>query len=120
MSLFGLLSATAGFVKVRFLVDKEVIDNVIFRCHYRITSAILFVCCILCTANSLIGRYLIIHIIMLREPNGIMLTHLMYLIRIPVRDNINPDLFYFSRQMSAYLLKTGHDHFAAAASVFRG
>jgi hypothetical protein len=57
MSLFGLLSATAGFIKVRFLVDKEVIDNVVFRLHYRVTSAILFVCCILCTANSLIGGF---------------------------------------------------------------
>jgi len=57
MTLFGLLSAIAGFVKVRFLVDKEVIDNAIFRCHYRFTSAILFVCCILCTANTLIGGY---------------------------------------------------------------
>lgn len=56
MSLFGLLSATAGFVKVRYLVDKEIIDNVIFRLHYRVTSAVLFVCCILCTANSLIGN----------------------------------------------------------------
>lgn len=58
MTLVGLLSAIGGFLKVRFLVDKEVIDNVIFRLHYRITSAILFVCCILCTANSLIGGYL--------------------------------------------------------------
>jgi hypothetical protein len=57
MTLVGLLSAIAGFVKVRFLVDKEVIDNMIFRFHYRVTSAILFVCCILCTANSLIGGY---------------------------------------------------------------
>ncbi|KAJ4440297.1 innexin inx3-like [Periplaneta americana] len=56
MSLFGLLSATAGFVKVRFLIDKEVIDNAVFRFHYRVTSAVLFVCCILCTANSLIGN----------------------------------------------------------------
>lgn len=56
MSLFGLLSATAGFVKVRYLIDKEVIDNVVFRFHYRVTSAILFVFCILCTANSLIGN----------------------------------------------------------------
>ncbi|XP_066992687.1 innexin inx3 [Anabrus simplex] len=55
MAVFGLASAVAGFVKVRFLVDKAIIDNVVFRCHYRITSAILFLCCILCTANSLIG-----------------------------------------------------------------
>ncbi|PSN43854.1 Innexin inx3 [Blattella germanica] len=56
MSVFGLVSAIAGFVKVRFLEDKEVIDNIIFRCHYRITSAILFVACILCTATGLIGN----------------------------------------------------------------
>jgi len=55
MAVFNLVSAVAGFVKVRFLIDKAVIDNMVFRFHYRITSAILFVCCILCTANSLIG-----------------------------------------------------------------
>jgi hypothetical protein len=62
MTLVGLFSAIAGFVKVRFLVDKEVIDNMIFRLHYRVTSAILFVFCILCTANSLIGGYRLSHI----------------------------------------------------------
>lgn len=56
MSVFGLVSAVAGFVKVRYLVDKAVIDNSIFRCHYRITSALLFVCCIIVTANNLIGK----------------------------------------------------------------
>lgn len=56
MALFGLVSAVAGFVKVRFLIDKAIIDNLIFRCHYRITSAILFVFCILVTANNLIGE----------------------------------------------------------------
>ncbi|XP_055305433.1 innexin inx3 [Sitodiplosis mosellana] len=55
MSVFGLLSGVAGFVKVRYLIDKAIIDNMIFRCHYRITSAILFVCCIIVTANNLIG-----------------------------------------------------------------
>jgi hypothetical protein len=59
MTLVGLLSAIAGFVKVRFLVDKEVIDNVIFRLHYRVTAAIIFVCCIICSANSLIGGLLL-------------------------------------------------------------
>jgi len=62
MTLLGLLSSIAGFVKVRYLVDKEVIDNAIFRCHYRVTSAILFACCILCSANSLIGGYNLAHI----------------------------------------------------------
>lgn len=55
MAVFNLLSSVAGFVKVRFLIDKAVIDNMVFRLHYRITSAILFVCCILCTTTSLIG-----------------------------------------------------------------
>lgn len=56
MALFALVSAVGGFVKVRYLIDKAIIDNLIFRCHYRITSAILFVCCIIVTANNLIGK----------------------------------------------------------------
>ncbi|XP_078050950.1 innexin 3 [Augochlora pura] len=55
MAVFGLVSAVAGFVKVRYLVDKAIIDNMVFRAHYRITSAILFACCIIVTANNLIG-----------------------------------------------------------------
>ncbi|XP_014207948.1 innexin inx3 isoform X1 [Copidosoma floridanum] len=55
MTVFGLLSAVAGFVKVRYLIDKATIDNVVFRAHYRITSAILFACCMVVTANHLIG-----------------------------------------------------------------
>lgn len=56
MAVFGMVSAVAGFVKVRYLIDKAVIDNMVFRMHYRITSAILFLCCILVTANNLIGK----------------------------------------------------------------
>lgn len=56
MAVFGMVSAVAGFVKVRFLADKAVIDNMVFRMHYRITCAILFLCCILVTANNLIGK----------------------------------------------------------------
>ncbi|VVC93537.1 unnamed protein product [Leptidea sinapis] len=55
MAIFGMASAVAGFVKVRYLIDKAVIDNMVFRMHYRITSAIMFLCCILVTANNLIG-----------------------------------------------------------------
>lgn len=55
MAVFGLVSAVAGFVKVRYLIDKAIIDNMVFRAHYRITSAILFACCIIVTANNLIG-----------------------------------------------------------------
>ena len=56
MAVLGMVSAVAGFVKVRYLIDKAIIDNMIFRCHYRITSALLFVCCIIVTANNLIGK----------------------------------------------------------------
>ncbi|ENN74942.1 innexin inx3 [Dendroctonus ponderosae] len=56
MTVLGMASAVAGFVKVRFLVDKANIDNMIFRAHYRITSAILFLSCIVITANNLIGE----------------------------------------------------------------
>ncbi|KAK3923971.1 Innexin inx3 [Frankliniella fusca] len=55
MALIGLVSSLAGFVKVRYLIDKAIIDNIVFRCHYRVTSAILFLCCIIVTANNLIG-----------------------------------------------------------------
>ncbi|CAB3379383.1 Hypothetical predicted protein [Cloeon dipterum] len=55
MAVIGLASAVAGFVKIRHLVDKAVIDNAIFRMHYRVTSAILFFSCVIVTANNLIG-----------------------------------------------------------------
>ncbi|XP_063379017.1 innexin inx3 [Cydia fagiglandana] len=55
MAVLGMVSAVAGFVKVRYLIDKAVIDNMVFRMHYRITSAMLFLFCILVTANNLIG-----------------------------------------------------------------
>lgn len=60
MAVFGMASAVAGFVKVRYLIDKAVIDNMVFRMHYRITSAILFLCCLLVTANNLIGESFVI------------------------------------------------------------
>jgi len=50
-----MASSVAGFVKVRYLMDKAIIDNMVFRFHYRVTSAILFVSCVLVTANNLIG-----------------------------------------------------------------
>ena len=56
MAIIGLVSSLAGFVKVRYLIDKAIIDNIVFRCHYRVTSAILFLCCIIVTANNLIGK----------------------------------------------------------------
>lgn len=56
MTVFGMVSAVAGFIKIRYLVDKANIDNMVFRAHYRVTSAILFLACIIVTANNLIGE----------------------------------------------------------------
>lgn len=50
-----MVSAVSSFVKIRYLLDRAIIDNMVFRCHYRLTTAILFVCCIIVTANNLIG-----------------------------------------------------------------
>lgn len=58
MTVFGMVSAVAGLIKIRYLVDKAMIDNMVFRAHYRLTSAILFVCCIIVTANNLIGKWI--------------------------------------------------------------
>ncbi|XP_063227620.1 innexin inx3-like [Bacillus rossius redtenbacheri] len=55
MTLLGLVSAITGFVKVRFLEEKEVIDTAIFRLHSRATCAMLFLACALCTATTLLG-----------------------------------------------------------------
>lgn len=57
MAVFGMVSAVSSFIKIRYLLDKAVIDNMVFRCHYRITTAILFTCCIIVTANNLIGKW---------------------------------------------------------------
>uniref|UniRef100_T1GB50 Innexin n=1 Tax=Megaselia scalaris TaxID=36166 RepID=T1GB50_MEGSC len=56
MAVLGLASVVSSFIKIRYLVDKAVIDNLVFRCHYRVTSAILFLCCVVVTANNLIGE----------------------------------------------------------------
>ncbi|XP_066993425.2 innexin inx3 [Anabrus simplex] len=55
MSMLSYVSKLGSRTKVQFLEDKPVIDNSVFRCHYRFTSMILFLFCILSTANSLIG-----------------------------------------------------------------
>lgn len=54
--MFGLLDSLAGFIKIRYVADKPIIDSTISRLHYRVTAVILFVGCLLCTANSLIGN----------------------------------------------------------------
>lgn len=55
-TLIGLLGGIAAFVKVRYLHDKAIVDNPIFRLHYRVTSAFFFACCILITAFDLFGK----------------------------------------------------------------
>ncbi|XP_039296232.1 innexin inx3 [Nilaparvata lugens] len=56
MSVFAIASSVSSFIKLRYVMDKAVIDNMVFRLHYRTTSAILFVSCVLVTANNLIGE----------------------------------------------------------------
>jgi len=56
MSLVALLGSLTGFVKVRFLPDKAITDNAVFRLHYRFTSAFFFASCVLITAFDLIGN----------------------------------------------------------------
>ncbi|KAK9889296.1 hypothetical protein WA026_004576 [Henosepilachna vigintioctopunctata] len=55
MTVFGMVSAVAGLIKIRYLVNKAMIDNMVLRTHYWLTLAILFVSCIIVTANNLIG-----------------------------------------------------------------
>ncbi|KAJ9578452.1 hypothetical protein L9F63_005322, partial [Diploptera punctata] len=54
MSLVGLLSAARGFVRVRNIEEKEDIDVTCSRKHYRWTSGILTLCCVVSTATSFI------------------------------------------------------------------
>lgn len=54
--VFGIVSSLAGLIKIRYLSDKAVIDNCIFRLHYKFTSSIFFLGCLLCTATAYIGN----------------------------------------------------------------
>ena len=56
MSVVGLLAGIGAFFKVRYLVDKAVVDNPVFRLHYRLTSAFFFAFCVLTTAFNLFGK----------------------------------------------------------------
>lgn len=49
-----MLMPVAGLIKVRY-GDKADIDSPVFKLHYRTTSTVLFISCILVTANDLIG-----------------------------------------------------------------
>lgn len=56
MSMFGLVSDIANFVKVHHLAEKPIISGWVFQCHYKFTSMMLFLGSILLTASSLIGK----------------------------------------------------------------
>lgn len=55
MTVMGLLMPVAGLIKVRFRGAKADIDSAFFKLHYRTTSTLLYICCLLVTANDLIG-----------------------------------------------------------------
>lgn len=52
----NMLMPVVGLLKVRFGHAKADIDSPFFKLHYRTTATILFICCILVTANDLIGK----------------------------------------------------------------
>jgi len=55
MAVMGLLMPVAGLIKVRHRETKADIDSPFFKLHYRTTTTILFIGCLLVTANDLIG-----------------------------------------------------------------
>ena len=55
MSVMGLLMPVAGLVKARYRGQKAEIESPFFKLHYRTTATLLFISCILVTANDLIG-----------------------------------------------------------------
>ena len=55
MTVMGILAPIAGMIKIRSR-NKADIDSPFFKLHYRTTATILFICCILVTANDLIGK----------------------------------------------------------------
>jgi len=55
MSVMGLLMPVAGLIKARYRGEKAEIDSPFFKLHYRTTCTLLFISCLLVTANDLIG-----------------------------------------------------------------
>jgi len=51
----NLLMPVAGLIKARYKGAKADIDSPFFKLHYRTTATLFFVCCLLVTANDLIG-----------------------------------------------------------------
>ena len=56
MAVMNMLMPLAGLIKVRYRGEKADIDSPFFKLHYRITCTLLFIACILVTANHLIGN----------------------------------------------------------------
>ena len=56
MSVMGLLMPVAGLIKARYRGTKAEIETPLFKLHYRTTTTILFISCILVTCNDLIGN----------------------------------------------------------------
>lgn len=56
MSLAGLLTSSIGYFKLRGLIDKAVVDNAVFRLHYRFTCGLFFVGCALVSSMYLFGQ----------------------------------------------------------------
>jgi hypothetical protein len=56
MTVMGLLMPVAGMLKVRYGGDRADIDSPFFKLHYRTTATFCFICCLLVTANDLIGN----------------------------------------------------------------
>jgi len=55
MTIANLLMPVAGLIKARYAGAKAEIDSPFFRLHYRTTATLLFISCLLVTANDLIG-----------------------------------------------------------------
>lgn len=55
MAVMNMLMPVVGLIKVRYRTKAD-IDSFFFKLHYRTTATILFICCILVTANDLIGK----------------------------------------------------------------
>jgi len=55
MAVMGLLMPVVALIKVRSRGAKADIDSNFFKLHYRTSCSILFICCLLVTANDLIG-----------------------------------------------------------------
>ena len=49
MSVMGLLMPVAGLIKARYRGTKAEIETPLFKLHYRTTTTILFISCILVT-----------------------------------------------------------------------